>query len=155
MGKKRKAHYPHSHYQTAKTLTIEISVEGITTSETTHRFKPNEIFVQIEREDPAEVYTFEMIPFAEINPSKCKCIIKGDKVQLKIRKVEAKEWEVIFQKRVRKPASDSAQPQRLQAKPSNTLPKAYATQRDWDEVERNLTKELEEEKPKEEAVRQK
>eukprot|EP00750_Incisomonas_marina_P032357 INCI915.1.p1 GENE.INCI915.1~~INCI915.1.p1 ORF type:complete len:234 (-),score=44.34 INCI915.1:56-682(-) len=144
-AKKRLAHYTHSHYQTEKTLYIEIQAAGLKTEDVTHRFAEDEIYVHIDRSDPPETYTFQITPFASIKPAKSKCTIKADRIVLKIPKVEAAEWEVIFKKKeVKKPAGDATS--------AGALPKPYATARDWDEIDRNITKELEKEKPKDEAA---
>ena len=67
---KRRATYTHSHYQTEKFLTIEIQAAGVRAEEVTSKFSPHEITLAIDRENPAEVYSFDMIPFAEINPAR-------------------------------------------------------------------------------------
>ena len=148
-GSKPLAHYTHSHYQTEKILYIEVQVDGVTAGEVTHRFAEDEIYLHIDRDSPAEQFTFCITPFAAISAKKSKCVLKPGKVLLKVRKAEPAEWEVIFRKKEAKPAAaaDAAA-----AEGADALPKPYATARDWDEINRKLTEELEAEKPQDEAA---
>ena len=144
-SRKRLAHYTHSHYQTDKVLYVEIQAAGLSASEVTSSFAEDRVHVHIDRESPAEAFTYEITPFAAIRAAKCTCTLKPDRVVLKIFKKEAAEWEVIFRKKEK--AAEAAT-----TTGGDALPKAYATQRDWEEIDRNLAKELEAEKPKDEAA---
>jgi suppressor of G2 allele of SKP1 len=145
-SRKRLAHYTHSHYQTDKVLYVEIQVAGLSAGEVTSSFAEDKVYVHIDRASPAETFTYQITPFAAIRAAKCTCTIKPDRVVLKIFKKEAAQWEVIFRKKEASSSSSST------SGSGDALPKAYATQRDWEEIDRNLTKELEAEKPKDEAA---
>ena len=89
---------------------------------------------------------------------RCRTLYKDDKVTLKLKKVEEGEWHSLLDdKKKKKPApkmevTDNEKKQEVATKPKS-MPRPYASEKDWEAIDRDLKQQEENEKPEgEEAL---
>jgi tetratricopeptide (TPR) repeat protein len=105
--------------------------------------------------------------FDKVNTEKCKVVIKEERVLVKLRKVDPHDWHELFSKALYEDddGKDDQDDAITSKKPvpmaedvipkvqPTTVPRPYASHRDWDAIERNLKEQEKQEKPEgEEAM---
>jgi hypothetical protein len=92
--------------------------------------------------------------FGEVIPDKSKVRYKPLKVELILRKADTEHWHDLEASK-KKPIGSTSKPEAPKPKKEEsekTIPKPYASKRDWQTVEKEVERELEEDKPEGEAA---
>mmetsp|Transcript_21859 Transcript_21859/g.47574 ORF Transcript_21859/g.47574 Transcript_21859/m.47574 type:complete len:435 (+) Transcript_21859:114-1418(+) len=159
----------YQYYQSDKIMTISILEAGVNEQDLTVRFEPQHLVV-ILRKNGTDFTVVAGNLYSEIDVSKSKAVIKDEKVLVKLRKVEHYEWPELLgtaddsrSSRAAKTKTKSSEPAAAQEKPSGdastnskqipTVPKdsnkatPYASNRDWDAIEKDIEEDEKNEKP--------
>lgn len=139
----------YQYYQSATTMNISVMAKNLAPEDVTVVFTPTHLVVRVKQEGQ-EVTVFDKDLYAEIVPANCKFDIRKPKVEVILVKAAADgNWPTIegSGKRVAPAASTATASTDLEkAKP-------YASSRDWNKIDAEMTKELDDDKPQgEEAL---
>lgn len=135
--------YKHSFYQMSKTLVLSLIVPEPTAEETQLQWTEQSLTVTIDR--PTSYYHKEFYFFKAIKPDLCKAKFLPNKIEFKIKKaVKSKEdWTSLEGK---KPTRSNS---------GRVRASAYASKKDWNQIDKDCEAELEKEPPKGDAALQK
>jgi suppressor of G2 allele of SKP1 len=138
----------YQYYQSATTMNISVMAKNLTPEDVVIEFNPNHLLIKVKQEGQ-EVTVFDKDLYAEIVPEKCSYDIRKPKVEVILSKASSdSNWPTIegSAKRLAPASTSSSEPPTVKAK-------AYASHRDWDKIDAEITKELANEKPEgEEAL---
>ncbi|CAM9183187.1 unnamed protein product, partial [Chrysoparadoxa australica] len=133
------------YYQSQQKITVSILQKGLLPEETSVDFAEKRVVVI----NKGEVL-FDRSLYEEVVPAKCKVNFYGTKIDCVLLKKEKGTWPELEGKRDRVMPVAASAPQATQAPQP---PKPYASNRDWNSIDREITKELEADKPEgEEAL---
>ena len=153
----------YQYYQTDSVLTIAILEPNV---------KPTNIRVDFGVDSLTVILTKTGVDFTVICGTlydavvvdRCKVVHKDEKVLIKLRKKDKHEWNELFGSGASKEDDETMEEKNAEDEEENTKtaiptveddskPRAYASHRDWDAIERDLKKDEENEKPEgEEAL---
>ena len=143
-------------YQNPTHAMLSIFVKRATAEDVVVTFERRRLVVQLRRGllgasaeeggDPAALQTvMDTALGGSIDPSRSTYVVKSMKVELKMKKIASEMWSGLSA------AKASVRPAASQA--SASMPRPYASQRDWDAIDADLKRQEEEEKPEgEEAL---
>lgn len=146
----------YQYYQSDQKLTIDILAKNLTADNVEVTLTPDSIKVVCSADGASEVVMDKTL-YDNIVVDKCKTNIKKSKVEIVLVKEVPRDWSSLEGAPKKKPlpaASASAAAAAPSAAPKQSnLPKAYATQKDWNNLDRELEEELAKDKPQgEEAL---
>ena len=157
----------YQYYQSDKFVTINILEPNVTAERCEVVFEEDSVKFTLEK-GGEKLVVLDGVLYSEILPDKCKVNYKENKVDVKLMKANQLEWNELMSKGEKKKKAEreaeKAEKEKgidtdeLLSKPAPVVegsdkPRAYASHRDWDEIDRTLTKAEENEKPEgEEAL---
>ena len=162
----------YQYYQSDKIMTISILEAGVKEQDLTVRFEPNHLVV-ILCKNGTDFTVVAGNLYSEIDVSKSKAVIKDEKVLVKLRKVEHYEWPELLgaaddsrgsrTAKTNTKTKSSYEPVAAEGKSNGdvsaapktipTVPKdsnkstPYASNRDWDAIEKDIEEDEKNEKP--------
>ena len=151
----------YQYYQSDSVMTISILESNVQPENLKVDFSLDKISVIIKK-GGVEFTVICGTLFDAVEVSKCKVVYKDEKVLIKLRKQEKFEWHNLFgsgaakkkendPKDVDKKSSSTSSAPKLDSSKKDNRP--YASDKDWDAIDRNLREEEENDKPEgEEAV---
>lgn len=131
----------YQYYQSDKFMTISILESNVQAENLDVQIEADSIVVQLRK--CGEQFTVIAGMLSEpIDVEQSKVAIKDEKVLVKLRKVEAKEWYDLLDPK-----------KKLRVAPTTTAntaaaPRPYASDKDWNQIEQKLKQEEEAEQPK-------
>ena len=153
---KRRRQCTLSHYETNRVVNVTIDAEGVKPEELAYYFAEDEVGVKIER--AADVYSLRFVPARHVRSTRCTCIIKPTSVVLRLVKAEAGEWDgkLVADRKPRSVRAEEAAAAATAAAAAladaASLPNPYSHARDWGKAEKEIDRELEEDKPQNEGA---
>ena len=149
----------YQYYQSDSVMTISILESNVKPEHLKVEFSLDKLSVVIEKGD-VEFTVICGTLFDAVDVSKCKVVHKDEKILIKLRKQEKHEWHNLFGSGARKEKESKGgddKPSPVKVAPtidsSKKHNRPYASEKDWDAIDRNLKEEEENEKPEgEEAV---
>ena len=164
--KKRPICPKYQYYQNETMLTISILEANVKSEELHVNFSLDKLTVILEKEG-AKFTVICGTLYDAVDVSKCKIRVMDEKVLIKLRKREKYEWQDLFgngaknteesslhdNKEIAASSVSTTTTATTQESSADTKRTPYASQKDWDEIGRNLKKDEENEKPEgEEAL---
>ncbi|KAF0686229.1 Aste57867_21934 [Aphanomyces stellatus] len=145
-----KPQFRHEWYQSPTHVTVSVFQKNL---------KPEDVVVEFHEQHLKVVFTIngetitalDMSLFGAIDTNESSYRISSVKVELKIKKSDASPWDQLE----RSAAAAAAARAVVTGVVSQQPPKPYASNRDWNKIDKTLTEELEAEKPEGEAAMQK
>jgi len=140
----------YQYYQSPTSVNISVLAKNLTSDDIKVEFQSTHLKVVV-RVEGVEAVVFDKYLFSAIIPEESSFSIRKTKVEITLKKeTSGVEWRSLegSQTPVPRPASTSL------ANPNETKKvKAYASQRDWEKIESDITQQLAQEKPEgEEAL---
>jgi hypothetical protein len=141
----------YQYYQSDQKLTIDILAKNLTAENVEVTLTQDTIKVVCSADGASEVVMDKTL-YDNVVVDQCKTNIKKSKVEIVLVKEIPRDWSSLEGVAKKKPA-----PAPVAAAPTapkeKALPKAYATHKDWDNLDKDLDEELAKEKPEgEEAL---
>ena len=141
----------YQYYQSDQKLTIDILAKNMAAENVEVVLTEDSIKVVCSVNGASEVVLDKTL-YDNIVVDKCKTSIKKSKVEVVLVKETLRDWSSLEGAAKKKPAPALA-PSANTAPKEKALPKAYATHKDWDNLDKDLDEELAKEKPEgEEAL---
>ena len=155
----------YQYYQNDKFMTIAILESNVQQDDIRVTFATKRLTVILNKQGVDFTVIYGKL-FDKVNTEKCKVVIKDDRVLVKLRKVDPHDWHELFSKALyddddKDEDDDTATSKKpvpvaedeIPVVPKTTVPRPYASNRDWDAIERNLKEQEKQEKPQgEEAM---
>ena len=138
----------YQYYQSDKFMTISILESNVQREDLILTLEEKHITVQL-RKGGVEFTVICGPLYAEIDVDLSKVVIKEEKVLVKLKKVEAFEWQELFGKTALGEAPPKrSRPMAESSKPAvETKARPYASDKDWNAIERDVEEEERKEKP--------
>ena len=166
--KKRPVCPKYQYYQNETTLTISIMEANVKAADIQVQFALDKLTVLLEKNGVQFTVICGTL-FDAVDVSKCKVKIMDEKVLIKLRKRDKYEWQDLFGNGAKDDAEDISSSEIKDSSQSESLATAgvnkttkisknttkrtpYASQKDWDEIGRDLKREEDNEKPEGEAA---
>jgi len=144
----------HDWYQTETTVVVEVRIKGLNKDQVTVEFQPRELSVSalIPQRNNSE-YNLEIDLAHEIQPERCTFKVLSTKLEIKMLKKDGFRWTVL----------EGDDPLPLPVAPVKTNKQAsgsgatatknpYSSKKDWSKIEKDMEKELANDKPEGEAA---
>eukprot|EP00980_Cylindrotheca_fusiformis_P031304 scaffold26139_cov215-Cylindrotheca_fusiformis.AAC.2 len=144
-GPKKPAMPKYQYYQSDKFMTISIPEPGITESDVLISFGPKQLTV-IMRKQGVDLTVIANPLYTDIVVDESKVVFKDEKILIKLKKEHEKyEWHELFGKNEEFKSPLPPKPKPSEASAVKHRP--YASNKNWDQVEKTLTEEEKNEKP--------
>jgi len=143
----------YQYYQKPETLNIEIFAKNVDPKDAIIKFEQNHLHVSLMWGTRKEIVIDKEL-HADIDVEKSKFEIRKLKIMIILHKIENDIWPTIENSNPDKKKKDIIKPV-VPSEPTVSRPKAYASQKDWDAVGSEISKELDAEKPEGEEALQK
>jgi len=135
----------YQYYQNDTFMKIEILEHSVKEADIRVDFSPRKLSVILKKQG-VEFTVVHGILFEKVDVSRCKVVLKDEKVLIKLRKTEPQDWHELFGKNTDEEEETQIQdPIEIPTTTSKVRP--YSSTRDWDAIERNLDKQEQTEKP--------
>lgn len=142
----------YQYYQSEKVMTISILEHNVKEADLYVDVSTDFLHITLKKND--QVFTMiDGYLFSNVDTSRCKLVIKDEKVLVKLRKTTEHDWHELLTKR------KEGEKEKESPTPSSEMPLAdktkttpYASHRDWDAIEKNIEREEKSVKPEGEAA---
>jgi tetratricopeptide (TPR) repeat protein len=151
----------YQYYQTDKIMTIAILEPDVKHTDLMVKFGTKRLTVILKKQGVDLTVICGKL-YSKVVKDKCKVVIKGEKVLLKLFKSEPHEWHELFSKALmdeddKDESDEDEKPKNAETsettQTSATIPRPYASHRDWNAIERDLKEQEKQDKPQgEEAM---
>jgi suppressor of G2 allele of SKP1 len=149
----------YQYYQDATWMKIQILESNLTAETCSVSIAADSLTVSVKKNGSTFTVIHGDLSEAVV-PEKCRTLYKEEKVLIKLKKVEEGEWHSLLddkkKKTAPKPAADKGEEKMEEAtkpKTKQSVPRPYASHKDWDAIDRDLKAAEEAEKPEgEEAL---
>ncbi|CAK4668103.1 hypothetical protein LEN26_012352 [Aphanomyces euteiches] len=140
--------FRHEWYQSPTHVTVSVFQKNLKPEDVVVQFQAQKLIVQFTI-NGSTVTALDMTLFSPIDENDSSYRISSVKVEIKMKKAQPSPWDQLDRS-----ATTAAAPV-VTGVVSKQPPKPYASNRDWNKIDKNLTEELEQEKPEGEAAMQK
>jgi suppressor of G2 allele of SKP1 len=147
----------YQYYQDATWMKIQIIEPNLTAETCSVSITANFITVSVKKSGSTFTVIHGDLSEAVV-PEKCRTLYKEEKVLIKLKKVEEGEWYSLLDDKKKKTApqptaGDKGEEKTEETTKPKSMPRPYASHKDWDAIDRDLKAAEEAEKPEgEEAL---
>lgn len=150
---KAKANRPtmpkYQYYQNDSFMTIAILEPNVQSKDLNVDFSKYKLSVTLHKKGVVFTVCHGYL-YDTVNPDKCKIKITDEKVLVKLKKVDAHEWNELFGKPKEEAIKEEEAKQEMARQNGTTntkMNRPYASNKDWNSIERDLKKQEATEKP--------
>lgn len=138
----------YQYYQSDNVMTIAILEPNVKQEDLSVDFSAKRLTVQL-RKQGVDFTVICGALYSEVEVSRCKVIVKDEKVLVKLRKKSSFEWHELMGRDDKESEETKTATNEESDVPTveDGKPRAYASHRDWDAIERNLKEQEKQEKP--------
>ncbi|ETV82920.1 hypothetical protein H257_04691 [Aphanomyces astaci] len=141
--------FRHEWYQSSTHVTVSVFQKHLKPGDVVVHFDTHQCLVKFTI-DGTQVTALDLPLFGAIDPVESSFRVSTVKVEIKMNKADGGPWDQLERAAVAAVTSSSAPIVR-----GDVPAKPYASNRDWNQIDKRLTEELEQEKPEGEAAMQK